>query len=359
MADFSVLIRDFDDIEWRPRSDEMLRADLSDHRPLWNRLANFYERNLSFLDLLPPGRLVLWKLEHWGGSTPYDRVPMSPGVLPNEYAERMLASGHRIVPYTFTERNVRLLKFDLPALAGVEIPVIPIAQKKRAFDPVVLELRSRFGIARSDRLLGVGGQLDPTKGKGLDELVCWFLQGNMDAHTHLLCTVIPSRDEADPDLIRARWQSLAGVRSSERLHIQVSDYGEWPWMCAFYSELDALLVNSVSDSWGRMVSEAMGFGVPALIRRADCATNLIAPGCVLVDGFDGLSTADFESALREARRRAPGIADFVNARYGRSAVARHTIDVLRAYTPPDLLAEFDRLVGLPISMDLLDTLLAK
>lgn len=72
-----VLVRELDHIEWEERTDSEVAAELLRDRPLWIRISNFYWRNISLLRLLPPGQLILWKLEHWGADTPFERVPAS------------------------------------------------------------------------------------------------------------------------------------------------------------------------------------------------------------------------------------------------------------------------------------------
>ena len=359
MTSFSVLIRDFDDIDWRPRTDDFFRRDLARHGPLWLRIANFYERNISFLELLPPGQLVLWKMEHWGGSTPFDHVPATAGLNLDGYVQKVLSLGHRISPYTFTERNVELLRTDIPCLRDLDIAVLPIAQKPLDFESTVLELRTELGIGAEELLLGAGGLGEPSRGKGLDELACWFLSTVRDPATHLLCTVIPDGDGFTAESLRARWEFQAGVLSSPRLHIRISDYGSWPWMCSFYSEINAMLINSVSDSWGRMAAEAIGFGVPTLIRRANCATNDIVADPVLVDAYAGMSEDRFRSLLARATDRSAAQARFVNRNYNIPRVRGLLLALLARKTPAELLPELDRLARKPLSVSLADTLIVK
>jgi glycosyltransferase involved in cell wall biosynthesis len=349
----NTLIQPLDHIEWDTRDlDEVARMS---EAALWLRCANFFDRSLDLLRTLEAPRLVLWRLEFWGTDTPFDQFPTSAGVDPARYAEEMLGLGHRVVPYTYTEWNRRHLVDRIPALANLQIHVLPIAKKPPA--PVKPgTVRRQFGIPPADTVFGTGGLLHPAK--GIDEIVGGFLRSRGDTRTHLLCSVIPDEAETTADDIRRTWRRSYGdvgmEVGMERVHIRVGDYGEWPWMCAFYEAVDVLLVNSVSDSWGRMVSEASGAGVPVLVRRTGCSTNHIAPGITLVDGFHDLDAPAFAQAMAVARVRAPGLAAYVQRRYSTPIVRRLFLKLLQEKTPYALRRHFDDLAHDPASLACLD-----
>ncbi|ATL69934.1 glycosyltransferase family protein [Nocardia terpenica] len=344
---WQLLALEFDQFGWDVRTDEEIAKSIVEESPLWLRISNCFERHLSLLRHLPPGQLILWKLEHWGNSTTFDRVPVSPDTNPQSYTKELLSLGHRIYPYTFTERNRDLLHHDIPQLCDLDFGIVPLAQKAPVEGVSRTTLRNRLNLDSADTLLGAGGMLHPTK--GIDEIAVWFLRNVQDPRTHLLCCVIPFEDGVTEDQIRRRWEQTAGVESSHRLHIHIGAYRQWEWMCSFYQAVDVMLVNSVSDSWGRMLSEAVGFGVPTLTRRAECATNDIVPDLVLVNDFANLSYGEFCALVDDARDRAPRLARFVGKHYAGPVVAEAFLEMLRARTPSELWAEFDRLSRQPRS----------
>jgi len=347
---WELLALEFDQVGGDNRRDEEIAESIVAESPLWLRISNCFQRHLPILRNLPPGQLILWKLEHWGNSTPFDRVPVSPNVHPHTYAEELLSLGHRIYPYTFTERNIDLLRNDIPPVRDLDFGIVPIAQKAPVDGASRDTLRTRLNLEQEDTLLGAGGMLHPAK--GIEEVAVWFLRHVQDSRTHLVCTVIPIEENQTEEQIRRRWELAAGVESSERIHIHIGAYREWDWMCSLYQAVDVMLVNSVSDSWGRMLTEAVGFGVPTLVRRAECATNDIVPDVVLVDDFVGLSYDDFKGLIAQAHDRAPGLARHVNKHYSPSVVELSFVEMLRTRTPPELLGNFDDLARQPRSLGL-------
>jgi hypothetical protein len=106
-----------------------------------------------------------------------------------------------------------------------------------------------------------------------------------------------------------------------------------------------------------MVAEPIGFGVPTLVRRADCGTNHIAPGVVMMDSFAGLRPHDFAALIQAAWARAPQLAAYVADRYALPPVRRLWLEVLREWTPPERQVEFDKAVSDPGSLARLDNLI--
>lgn len=352
-----LLAMDFDHVEWDERSDRQILDSIHQVGPVWLRMANFFERSLRILKALPPGQLVLWKLEHWGATTPFDRVPASSGVNAHSYATELFDLSHRVVPYTFTSEAREMLVRDVPALLSEEIAVIPVAQKKPVAGETRNEVRMRLGVRADDLLLGCGGLLHPAK--GLDELAVNFLRSCGDRKIHLLCSAIPipEDDGLTESVQRGRWERLAGRTDSSRLHICVSDYGHWSWMCSFYRAIDVMLVNSISDSWGRMVAEPLGFGVPTVVREAACATNHLAPDLVIVPGFDDFTDSGMWEAVSLAQHRSFKLADYVQGNFGLSTVRDQVLRLMRRRTPSGLLAKFDDLSRDPRSLAVLDSMI--
>ena len=192
LGQWSLLALDLGQVEWDDRSNEELVSRVFAAAPLWLRIANFYQRSISVLKLLPPGQLVSWKLEHWGAQTPFERIPRSPNVQLPRYVEELSALGHTVRPYTFTARNRELLLNDIPALQDFSMDVVPIAQRPSGGGNTRATVRKELGLGRSDTLLGAGGLLHPAK--GIDEIAEWFLRNVEDTAVQLICRVITDRD---------------------------------------------------------------------------------------------------------------------------------------------------------------------
>ncbi|MGH2770111.1 MAG: hypothetical protein ACRDJF_06255, partial [Actinomycetota bacterium] len=129
---------------------------------------------------------------------------------------------------------------------------------------------------------------------------------------------------------------------SPRLHLRLGDYGEWTWMYSFYRSLDALVVNSVSESWGRMASDAMGIGVSTLVRRAACATNGLASGTVLVDGSWDFADETLWAAVATARERAHALRVYLKRRYALPVVRHRFLQLICAHLDPQRVSEVHR-----------------
>ncbi len=213
-------------------------------------------------------------------------------------------------------------------------------------------MRRRLGIPVGDTVFGAGGLLHPSK--GIEEIVAGFLRSGSDVRTHLLCSAILQEPGMTSENVRNEWRRSYGDVGMERVHVRVGDYCEWTWMCAFHEAVDVVLVNSVSDSCGRMVSEAFGAGVPVLVRRNGCSTNHIAPGTILVDEFGDFFSPIFMKALDAARAAAPALAAYVHQHYSVPRVRQLFLTLLRAQTPHALRSHFDNLARDPVSLASLD-----
>jgi hypothetical protein len=353
--DVTTLVMGLDHVEWDPRTVGEIADGIRRVRPLWLRAANFFDRTLEVLRRLERPQLVAWKLEFWGSDTMYEQVPASAGVDPAAYAEDLLGLGHHVMPYTFNSWGRDRLSSLAPVLKRRSVALLPIAQKRPVVGESRESLRQRLDVGPDELLVGCGGLFHPAK--GIEEIVEGFLRGFAGPDAHLLCGLVVEDEDETAGTIWQRWEERFGSVGTDRLHLRVGPYGDWPWMCAFYQAVDVMLVNSVSDSWGRMVAEAVGFGVPTLVRRADCGTNHIAPGVITVDGFSELSGPEFAAVIQMARARAAELAAYVTDRYTVPLMRRLWLEVLREETPPEWRAAFDKVAVDPVSLAALDELI--
>ena len=115
-------------------------------------------------------------------------------------------------------------------------------------------------------------------------------------------------------------------------------------MQSFYQSVDVVVVNSISDSWGRIITEAAGLGTPVLIRRGECGADQVLPGAALIPAISDLTTGDFLERLAAARGFAPVAQAYVNENYSAARVRETWLNNLRALTPKEQCCEFDSLV---------------
>jgi hypothetical protein len=332
-----------DHVEWDERPVRQIAGSLRLARPHCIRVANFFTRTIDVLNELDEPQVVLWRLEFWGGDTPYGQVPKSDGIDPDLYVKSIFSTRHRVVPYTYNEWGRDHLRALAPSLREHAVELVPVAQKPPVDGCGRDAVRRAIGLDPSQTLVGCGGLLHPAK--GIEEIVESFLAGFPDPDAHLLCSLVIEEDEATARQVTRRWQQQFGDARTRRVHVRAGPYGDWKWMCDFYRSVDLILVNSVSDSWGRMASEALGAGVPAIVRRADCGTNHIAPGTVLVDSFEGLDAEGYAKAIHQARAAAQRLSEFVNTAYSLQRTRDRLLHLLRRYLPADRRADFDRLAA--------------
>ncbi len=348
----SRLILELDHIEWDQRSTSEILAEITATRPLWLRVANFYQRTLEILDRLPPSQLVLWRVEYWGRDKRFPQVPSSDGVDLISYANQLMDLGHRIVPYTYLAWNRQYLIDLVPPLAGRPFHLLPVAQKPTAPVPDRAAVRDALELPRDAFVYGVGGLNHPAK--RIEEVIAAFVRSCPEQERWLLVSLI-DEDCQTADDIAAQWTNWLAPADLSRVRIRVGQYGQWEWMCEFYRAVDVLMVNSLCESWCRMVSEALGFATALLVRRAPCASNHVAPDAVLVDDFENLSKASFEAAIGEAQRRAKALQQYVQDNFALPVVREMCLRLMRSNTPPHDHAVFDRLTVDHDQLALLDS----
>lgn len=298
-------------------------ADIIASKPLCIRMANFYEPVLRLLVRIPKGSIVAWKIEYMGEETPHHFLKSSRVVDVREYVRSVQSLGLRLVPYTFTDYNRWRIYETIPEMGATPIQVVPLAQKT----PVAVHeerevLRARIApeAEAEATLYGVAGLLSPTK--GIDELVERFVETAAE-NDYLVCSLLrPGKNAED---VRSSWARRFGMKRIRRIYVHVGAYGDWSWMCQFYSALDVALVNSVHESWGRCVSEPLGLGRSTVVRRARCSTNFIAPSLTLIDSFD-FASLKFKASVKLAGVRAPWLARYVNDRYSPECIRARFID---------------------------------
>ncbi len=324
-----ALILPLDHAQWDRRPVAEIAADAVDADPVWMRIANFHRRPLEVLKQLPAGARILWKLEFSGYAADCPVVPASRSIDPAEYIEEVLSLPHHVVPYTFLDWNRAELLRLYPALRKRPLHVVPIAQKTPIGQIDGQAIRDLYGIPAGDLVYGAGGnELHP--GKRVGEVVEAFLATCTDPRAHLLCTLVP-RESATAV---ADWPAAAAAHP--RVHLRVGEYHEWAWMTGFYRAIDVLLANSVSDSWGRMVAEAAGVGVPVVVRRAQCGTNLLAPGLAITESLRDFAAESFIQAVKDAQAAAPALRAFFEREYRAEAVVHRLLALTDSELPPAL-----------------------
>jgi glycosyltransferase involved in cell wall biosynthesis len=180
---------------------------------------------------------------------------------------------------TYTAEGVRAVATPR-RLATIANPI-----DLRRFDPDVIDreaAREGLGLPRWALTLGVVGQITPWKGQ--DEAV------------RVVALLAPRRPElrllivGEAKFVSAgtRYDNRAYVRQIERtiaeheLGGRVELLGERDDVPRIMRALDALLVPSWEEPFGRVVVEAMALGVPVL------ATSVGGPAELIRDGVDGL-----------------------------------------------------------------------
>lgn len=142
--------------------------------------------------------------------------------------------------------------------------------------------RSQLGIPPSAFALAVIGQITPWKGQ-LEAIRVLGLLRSRGVEAHLLIVGEPKFLSAATRYDNASYQAaIEDLISAEALVDRVQLLGERSDIPAIVAALDALLVPSWEEPFGRVVVEAMAAGLPVL------ATSMGGPAEIIRDGVDGL-----------------------------------------------------------------------
>lgn len=334
----ACLLRAATNLEEEFRTDRELQEWILASRPMWLTINQFNERVFGILDGLPSEIHIYWKIEYMGESCSPFHVRAT---NPRSFVRRLLSCGHRVACYSFNEWNRDHILGELPDLNTVDFRIQPIAIKEASIGIDREKFRRSFGVDKDDLLMGVAGLYDEVK--GIDELAGWLLSLPPEKNWKAIFSLIT---DLEPEEIQAGWRAQFGdAPCFWRIKIRKGDYRQWDWMAQFYRSVDVILVNSRSDSWGRVVTEPIGLGTPVLVRRAECGTNYALPGLTIVEDFSSMNFGKFMEAFDFARRRASRLLEYTRENYSREVVRETWIRNLRASTPLSQHAEFDRLVS--------------
>ncbi|MGH3280526.1 MAG: hypothetical protein ACRDNW_15495 [Trebonia sp.] len=296
------LMMALDQVEWDERPVGQIADSVRRTQPYCILVANFFPKTIEVLrELGSDPQVVLWKMEFWGRDTPCKQIPGPDGTDPDLYVKRIATTGHRVVPYTYNEWGRDRLLALAPALAEHPVEVIPIAQKVPVSGVGAEAVRRIFGVEPGQALVGCGGLLHPAK--GIEEIVGSFLSDFPDQDAHLLCSVVIEEDAVTSERIAREWKRQLGEAAKQRVHVRAGPYADWTWMCGFYRSIDLMLVNSVSDSWGRMVSESLGGAC-----QPSSAARTAAPTTSHQAPYSSTHSRGWEpkaTQRRSARRRPP------------------------------------------------------
>jgi glycosyltransferase involved in cell wall biosynthesis len=194
---------------------------------------------------------------------------------------RLIASTATVVVANseYTARSVRALAPE----ARLEVVHNPVDLKR--WDPSRIDrvhARAKMEAVRPrSMLLGVVAQLTPWKGQdtAIEALRLLRDQG-VDAHLLLIGSakfVSPSTRHDNAAYVTELRQRIASAKLEDR----VSWLGEREDVPELVSALDALLLPSWEEPFGRAATEAMALGVPVL------ATEVGGPAEIITDGLEG------------------------------------------------------------------------
>ncbi len=274
---------------------------------------------------------AVWQWPTWVGARAAERagIPyvLSPrGMLVGELIARKSALAKRLWLAAIERRTLaraaaihatsaieaaelRALRLDLAPVVevpnGVDLP-------EREPDPTAAEAAWR-GVPPGSRVLYLGRV---SWEKGIDRLV------EATALAPHWAVIIAGNDETGAsDALRA----LAAERGiADRLRFTGRVEGDAKW--ALLAGADVLVLPSLSENWGLVVTEALGMGTPVVVTRGVGAAELVVRhelGAV-VDGTPEALAAAIASLLRDPeRRRAMGERGrrIVRERYSWDAVA--------------------------------------
>lgn len=335
-----TILFSLDNVSDDPRPNELIVAAISRADPIWVLVSNFEKRTLEVLTALSRPMALYWKVEYMGGGfTPF---PADADIDHLAYFDRLLELAERVALYTFNKWNLVNILSAFPKLRTVDSYTQPVAQKPTIHGVDVNDIRQQYYLGSQDMLLGSAGVFH--QGKGFDELVQMVISLELQNDIHFLFSLITDLPSQE---VKSRWRRRYGESSWwENIHVRQGSYKEWAWMCSFYQSISALLVNSRSDSWGRVVSEAIGHKTPVIVRRDDdCGTNHICDGLTMVDSFHDLSLPSLKRLVKSAERQTERLAAYVDRHYDPDLVIRTLIANLRTSTPLRQLPTFDQLLS--------------
>ncbi|EDN71331.1 hypothetical protein BGP_0800 [Beggiatoa sp. PS] len=339
-----ILLQSIDHLDDYERPTPVIQESIRTTDPQWLLVGNFTGQIFDVLAGIPPSIHLYWKLEYLGNEYQPFLFDPSTCFLPPEFTEKMLRLEHHLALYTFNNWNRKNILVCFPHLSRLDFHLQPVAQK-----PIIMvdknndahNLRHKLNIGHSDVLFGVAGLLH--EAKGIDEIIQGFISLPFEPHWHILLTLISDLSAGD---IKRRWIQRFGTSPwFEQIHVRKGSYCEWEWMPIFYQAVDFILVNSRSDSWGRVVSEAVGCETPVIVRRADCGTNHIFPDITLIDSFTSLSLESLKILMKRAKQKTQGLLHYANKHYSPTVVKDKMLINLRASAPETDKKEFDRLVA--------------
>jgi hypothetical protein len=339
----SQLFFDLDCVGWGWNTEQVATQChelMAEIKPLWVRVANWTPWTVEFLKRYP-GQRVLWKLECTRKST-YAKGPDGRSIA-DVWTEAMDALDIQLVPYTFDSWNTARIKRAVPALADREFGEVPIAQPPCLDRPDRAAARAGMGLGPDDIVYGTGGALDAPD-KGIEEVVDGFLTTCHEPRAKL---VVQAHTPVASRATWERWQSHPATKQG-RLVLRTGNYGGWRTVTTFYRALDYFLVNSSRESWCRMHTEAIGYGIPTIVLRSELGIHDVVGGITYLDKLGDFSDPAFGRALESAAAEAPRLRAYVHREFAPPAVRRIFLDFMRRNTDESALTEFDALVADPV-----------
>jgi glycosyltransferase involved in cell wall biosynthesis len=258
-----------------------------------------------------------------------DRLPRS---RPADASLRVAARGGAVLL-----ANSRFTADGVTAVApGADVRIVHNAVDLARFDPARVDrghARAALGLPADAFVAGVVGQITPWKGQ-LEAVQAIALLAGRHPGLRLVVAGEPKFvDAATRFDNRAYVEELRGTIARHGLQDRVDLLGERGDVPAVLRALDALLVPSWAEPFGRVVLEGMAMGVPVL------ATRVGGPAEIITDGDDGLlltpaAPARWAEALEHliadaGAREALGAAGRRRAAHFTSE--RHVAEVLSAY----------------------------
>jgi glycosyltransferase involved in cell wall biosynthesis len=179
--------------------------------------------------------------------------------------------------------------------AGAEVVVVPNAVDLSRFDPgtVTPQLRRELGLGEDRRIIGYFGRLVPKK--GVNVLIEAFARIHRE-HPKAVLALIGGNDSGQYEDWDARYRALAKQLGVEG---KVHFVGFRDVVAPYMADLDINVLPSVEpESFGRVLIEAMPFGVPGVVAAHGGAMEVIRDG---VNGFHA-KPGDVDDLARQLSR---------------------------------------------------------